>query len=348
MGFYFRKSVRVGPLRFNLSKSGVGVSAGIKGLRVGVGPRGNYIHAGAGGFYYRTTLTPKETRNLNQPHSDRDELPIAVDHEPMTKIDSNLNLLFKDSSEDKLVCEINQKLKMIYFWKWSLGATFLLAYYFGFQALLAGLAVTCGVYLWDETRKSVVLFFDFDDSERTKYESIVNSFDQVLNTKKIWHVEAEAKIKDWKRNSGAGAVVSKKDTKVSQSPVKMLKTNIPIPTIGVGEQMLCFLPNKLLVLGKETAATVEYNNLTIESSSIRFIEHRSVPSDAEIIDHTYLYVNKSGGPDKRFKNNRRIPICKYEEVNFSSSTGLNEQLQLSKCGQFEQFKAALSKLRRAA
>jgi hypothetical protein len=29
MGFYLRKSVSVGPLRFNLSKSGVGVSAGV-------------------------------------------------------------------------------------------------------------------------------------------------------------------------------------------------------------------------------------------------------------------------------------------------------------------------------
>ena len=44
MGFYLRKSVSVGPLRFNLSKSGIGISAGVKGFRVGAGPRGNYIH----------------------------------------------------------------------------------------------------------------------------------------------------------------------------------------------------------------------------------------------------------------------------------------------------------------
>lgn len=55
MGLSVRKSVRVGPFRFNLSKSGIGVSAGIKGLRVGTGPRGNYIHMGRGGF---TTAKP--------------------------------------------------------------------------------------------------------------------------------------------------------------------------------------------------------------------------------------------------------------------------------------------------
>lgn len=44
MGFFLRKSIRVGPFRLNLSKSGLGVSAGIPGLRFGTGPSGNYIN----------------------------------------------------------------------------------------------------------------------------------------------------------------------------------------------------------------------------------------------------------------------------------------------------------------
>lgn len=40
MGFSFRKSVRFGPVRFNLSKSGIGTSIGVKGLRVGVDSKG--------------------------------------------------------------------------------------------------------------------------------------------------------------------------------------------------------------------------------------------------------------------------------------------------------------------
>ncbi len=40
MGFYYRKSVRVGPFRINLSKSGVGLSTGVPGFRTGVSSRG--------------------------------------------------------------------------------------------------------------------------------------------------------------------------------------------------------------------------------------------------------------------------------------------------------------------
>ena len=53
MGWFFRKSISLGGVRLNFSKSGVGVSAGVKGGRCGVGPRGSYVHAGRNGFYYR-------------------------------------------------------------------------------------------------------------------------------------------------------------------------------------------------------------------------------------------------------------------------------------------------------
>jgi uncharacterized protein DUF4236/double zinc ribbon protein len=56
MGWWLRKSVKMGPLRINFSKRGIGMSAGVKGLRVGTGPRGPYIAGGRGGLYFREPL----------------------------------------------------------------------------------------------------------------------------------------------------------------------------------------------------------------------------------------------------------------------------------------------------
>ena len=54
MPFYLRKAFRFGPLRLNLSKRGVGVSAGVTGARVGIDATGReYVHAGRYGLYYR-------------------------------------------------------------------------------------------------------------------------------------------------------------------------------------------------------------------------------------------------------------------------------------------------------
>ncbi|MBI4524042.1 MAG: DUF4236 domain-containing protein [Deltaproteobacteria bacterium] len=47
MGFYIRKSLKLGPIRLNFSKSGVGLSAGVTGARFAVNARGKkYIHLG--------------------------------------------------------------------------------------------------------------------------------------------------------------------------------------------------------------------------------------------------------------------------------------------------------------
>lgn len=63
MGLYLRKSFRAGPIRLNLSKSGLGISAGVKGARLGAGPRGNYVHAGRHGLYYRKNLASAAPRS---------------------------------------------------------------------------------------------------------------------------------------------------------------------------------------------------------------------------------------------------------------------------------------------
>ncbi|HEX6799906.1 MAG TPA: DUF4236 domain-containing protein [Ktedonobacterales bacterium] len=65
MGWYLRKSVKMGPMRLNFSKRGIGVSTGVKGFRIGTGPRGPYVAGGRGGIYFRQSLrsrTPRKTR----------------------------------------------------------------------------------------------------------------------------------------------------------------------------------------------------------------------------------------------------------------------------------------------
>src|SRR5690348_876484 len=114
MGLYFRKSVRVGLLRFNFSKSGIGVSAGVPGFRVGTGPRGNYVHMGRGGVYYRASLPV--ARGQAAPSVRHDQRTIApVPHHPTLgpeiEIESGSVLAMVDESAAGLLAELNEKRK---------------------------------------------------------------------------------------------------------------------------------------------------------------------------------------------------------------------------------------------
>lgn len=97
MGFFLRKSINLGKyLKLNLSKSGFGLSFGIKGLRAGKTPTGkSYIHAGRGGLYYRKQFSNK--KNVKEEQSiDAIENQETIQDTPESKINYRSDISFED------------------------------------------------------------------------------------------------------------------------------------------------------------------------------------------------------------------------------------------------------------
>ncbi len=99
LGFYIRTGFNFGPIRLNLSRSGLGASIGVKGARIGMGPRGTYVHLGRGGLYYRQTIAPPGEQPFQNPPATTDELP---------EISSSAAQNIVDSSADQLLQELNR------------------------------------------------------------------------------------------------------------------------------------------------------------------------------------------------------------------------------------------------
>lgn len=343
MGFYLRKSISVGPLRFNLSKSGIGVSAGVTGLRFGVGPRGNYVHMGRGGLYYRATLPPSSSSHSlpARPSSPIEpEIPSGT-HAPLEEIESANISQIVDSSSRKLLDELNRKRAKTRLWpivaiasavilgvaissSWPVWLLALLA--------LAGAAGTYAAHTRDALEKTVVLFYDFDPDMEAAYAQLHTAASQLASCAAAWHIEASGKVHDRKYHAGASDLIRRKSTSIHKAEPPYVKTNIETIAVNVGRQTLHFFPDRVLVYDQNGVGAVGYQELRIDVGATRFIESESLPRDAEVVDRTWKYVNKSGGPDKRFKDNKELPVCRYEEITFSSQTGLNEVLQLSRCG----------------
>lgn len=75
----------------------------------------------------------------------------------------------------------------------------------------------------------------------------------------------------------------------------------------------------------------------MDVGDVTFIESGAVPRDAQIIGHTWQFVNKNGSPDKRFKNNKQLPKCHYDELRFTSNAGLDVILYISNIDNTRQF-----------
>ncbi len=347
MGFYLRKSISVGPLRFNLSGSGVGVSAGVRGLRFGAGPRGNYVHMGRGGLYYRATVpsgggarnvTPTAPPSLS-PSAPDPTIPPGT-HDPLVEMDSTSAAQIVDSSSAELLRELNEKRRRLRRWPFVLVATgiacaasFALSLPWWSAATLAslgGLGVVLA-YQHDVLAKTVVLFYGLEPDMEKAYGMLHASATQLAACARAWHIEAQGRVQDRKYHAGASSLVRRQPTFIRKAAPPYVKTNLETVAVGVGRQVLHFFPDRILVYDANGVGAVPYSRLRIAVGQTRFIEDGPVPPDAKVVDQTWKYVNKKGGPDRRFKDNRQMPICLYDEISLQSDSGLNELIQVSRC-----------------
>ena len=356
MGFYIRKSINVGPFRFNLSKSGVGISTGIKGFRVGTGPRGNYIHMGRGGFYYRKTFSNPSDSNrepsASRQHEKFQDIP-DLGQEPLNEIESSNIMQLVDSSSAELVAEMNKKRQMFNLWPYVavLGTVLTFFSYVIFEIPNLSMAIaiftvvfTMFIYIKDKLKKTTVLLYEFEPEIESLYKKLHEVFKQLSSSSRIWHIEAEGIVRDHKRNAGATSVIKRTAISLGTGNPPNVKTNISVPYIPVGKQTLYFFPDMMIVFEPHGVGAVSYSNLNIIVENTKFIEEENVPADTKIVDTTWKYVNKKGGPDKRFKDNRELPVVLYEDINLTSATGLNERIEISKTGYGEKLSEIISML----
>lgn len=326
MGFYFRKSVNLGGLRFNFSKSGVGVSTGVKGFRIGSGPRGNYIQMGRNGVYYKKTWGNSKSRVNEHNNTQNIKKYNQNNYTPKSEnedLDEYTTEEICDSSSIELVEEIKNNYSKITL-KWF-------SLLFVFNIYLFILSFIIFAYL-DYKRKNTIIFYDIDEETEARLQQFYDAFDEITKCKRKWYILSKNYNFDSKYNAGASSLVNRKDIIIANKVPKYIKTNVKIPCIPVGKQKLYFFPDKILIIEGKKVGALSYKNLGISVTNGNFIETEMKPWDGTVVDYTYKYVNKSGGPDRRFANNPRYPIMSYSYINFYGDNGFNECIMLSKQG----------------
>jgi hypothetical protein len=345
MGWYLRKAFSFGPLRLNLSKSGLGYSFGVRGARIGVGPRGTYVHMGRGGVYYRQYLSSPSGGNNLSPAAVPQALPSVLTQElpPIETADASA---LRDSTAAELMSELQEKNA-----KARYAIVVIVASAVALVAMLAagGPLLVCGAFVivcavlhyeaqkLDIERKRVSLRYELDKDAAGDYASLLGAVATLSRSAARWRLTAEDWCRDPKYHAGASKTVDRKGASLAVSAPSGVETNLAIWRLDVGEQVVYFLPDRLLVTQGGSFGGVEYRDLTVQDSTIRFIESGGVPSDSQVVDWTWQFTNKGGGPDRRFANNRQIPVVNYGELHLRSASGMHIVLQVSDPSKLQQF-----------
>jgi uncharacterized protein YgiM (DUF1202 family) len=185
----------------------------------------------------------------------------------------------------------------------------------------------------DRKRKTLEIFYEMDEQFAKLHTEFMNCFRGFAQSEKVWQTLQAQSTSDHKYSGGASQLIKRvlvERISVDTKPSRYLQTNVAIPQIVLRDLTLYFFPERLVLKRGTRFAALQYKNIQIEASLVRFIETDPVPSDARIVDYTWKYVNKSGEPDRRFSGNRQIPICQYSEYQLRAAAGLNEIITTSK------------------
>ena len=245
-----------------------------------------------------------------------------------------------DCSSAEVLAELNVKHRAMRLWPAVAAASIGVGLVWPVMMLL-GIAATFAAYWRDKNRKTAVLMYELETGAAHAFSALQHAFDIMATAKSQWHVAATERVIDRKRNAGAAETVRRTAIQLAKAAPRSVKTNIEVPMISAGRQSLYFFPDRLLVFDRNGVGAVVYDDLTIQVRTTTFVEEERVPQDAQVVGSTWKDLNKNGGPDRRFGDNRQIPVVVYEQIWFGSRTGLNEIVQVSHVGLGAQFAQAI-------
>lgn len=317
MGWRYRKSINLGGgFRINLSKSGIGYSWGFPGYRHTYSANGTqrktYSIPGTGISYVEGSgKRNNNPTNENVRYDDSTKL-ITGD----VKYYKNQNILSM-GKDDELLKQIN-KLRTID----------ILANVCLFSIVLIPIGIILKILISQKWK--IDLTYEMDDINTKKFESLNNFLIELSKNKRLWQIGSSVHVYNTKYNAGAGNNVTRHPISICRKMPWYISKNIDVYCLNLTDEKIYFTPDRMLIFKKFGGIGVRsYNDMVANFSWTNFVETEFVPSDSEIVRYTWTYVNKSGGPDKRFNNNRQIPVCKYGEIQLQTEDGINIMLNSS-------------------
>ena len=315
-------------------------------------------------WYFRKSLNSPGRRAAIRSHTPP-SLPRPEDpavHEappdtvgPLEDVESGSIERMVDASSAELLREMNEKRRKVRLLPGAIALSIVVTLLLlaaempTWLVVLFGALAVAGCWLVsmkDELRKTTVILYDLEPEVEAAYASLHDAFGVLRSCSRSWHIEGQAKVRDTKYHWGASGLVKRKRVGLTVGAPPFVKTNVEVPIVPVGKQVLAFMPDRLLVFESAAVGAVSYPALDLTVTESQVADNEAVPQDATVVGKAWRYANKKGGPDRRFKDNREIPICAYEQMHFSSSTGLNEVIQVSRQGAGSALREALSSLQR--
>jgi len=349
VGFRYRKSINLGGgFRINLSKSGIGYSWGTKGVRVTKTARGTtrktYSIPGTG-FSYTTETGGRKNRAQNQ----RNNAPFRIQekkyrelkhdssYDTFKEIESGDVTRFQSTEATSIISSINRTIALNCGGNILMGCIILIIIN---PALIVLPILGVVLKVISRTKAVVNLEYSFDAEKEEEYTRRIDAWLILAEGEKEWQITAENHNSNTRVNAGASRSLGRVACSIKNGRPFYIRTNVETVEVKLKKETLIILPDKVFVIRGRKVGLVDYKDFNISVSSTNFVESDSVPRDARVVGTTWQFVNQNGTPDRRYINNKELPICLYGTVRLSSASGagINVELMISNVQKAQDFR----------
>lgn len=358
MAWSYRKRIKIIPgVHLNFSRSGISTSIGVRGASVTFGQNGTYLNTGipGTGLYNRQRISfdnVNPNSNSNQRFNQGGHYGESIFSADVQRITSQDLQGIKEAiisahdQRNELRLDLRKIKTSLIFSNVKLFASYL------FIIGLVSKAISAFIKTEIEAKKSAIvqlneqiencyvdLDVDFDPDIKLKYNSLVSSFKNLCNSHKIWDVTSAQYEERRVTRSAASATVEKKEVQFGIKGIEDIKSNFEILWLKNANGADIYIYPSFIVMysSEKSFALIGFNDIQFAHCALRFVETGNIPNDTKVVDRTWAKVNRDGSPDRRFKGNYEIPIVRYGQMNFRTSTGMNEEYELSNYEFSEQF-----------
>ena len=357
MGFRFRKSVKLGCFRVNLSKSGVGYSFGVPGFRKTIkatgGTRTTCSIPGTGLSYSTDSKKLKLKGNKKSSKSAvRTSTITTAEHVDPFKVET----VMQDSNQNEFVNSLNETTsfnrRRI---PWLCVSAYLVfafigAFFMGVAELTNGIAeegaegglVMCAllavafglVFKHYFKKKTIDMDIEMDTDIATSY-SKVEQISELLKSVSI--ITEMTSYDDTKKQVRTDV----DELKFGKAKILGLNSSSEFCYIQSNTVKIYFLPNMILAYQNKKWIGIEYSDLTTTYQAASLFRLKQETSDSKLIREGWTYENKDGSRDKRYSPNFPGYYYEYGLVKLTSNNGLKLFMLLSNTDKGVQFKDIL-------
>lgn len=217
---------------------------------------------------------------------------------------------------------------------------------YGLYLGLAAIPMIWWLHKRDRERQTVLITYELAGEKASAFERLQGVADALGSSAALWRVTESGDVQTlraYKTNAGVDRVIDRVPLAYGGQPRHLL-ANSRVPVFrGPGFELM-LLPDRLLVSSGKVYADVTYDQLRTREEYCHLVEAAAVPRDATVVEHTWQFVNKSGGPDRRYKNNPFLPVLRYEQARLSTASGMLWIIQASRVGTVGPFCHALNSM----